>query len=197
MIIGRALIILLKKSPVFFGILTFVLLVFSSNMDFIKNSVAQVLWLHIYLPYFMLGMVVQHYEKINRNNVKTFIISFCGGVFALCSIVYIYKVIISSEHLMPDQCYGQWYYTLWLLALFIMVCSIKIENIMINNLLDKVATNTFTIYMWHLPIIVGLIREGGAISSLKDGIVLVVVLFLGGILLAELLRKLPLLRKLV
>lgn len=68
---------------------------------------------------------------------------------------------------------------------------------MINNLLDKVATNTFTIYIGHLPIIVGLIREGGAISSLKDGIVLVVILFLGGILLAELLRKFPLLRKLI
>lgn len=197
MIIGRILIILLKKTPVFFGILTFVLLIFSGNMDFIKNSMAQVLWLHIYLPYFMLGMLVCHYDIINNKKVKTFLISFCGIAFILCSIVYIYKVCMASEHLMPDQCYGQWYYTLWILALFILVCSVKMDNMLINNLVDRVASNTFTVYMWHLPIIAGLIREGGTISSVKDGIVLVVILFLGGILLAELLRKFPLLRKLV
>ena len=196
-IIGRMLIVFLKKAPIFFGIITFVLLIVSGNLDCIKNSMAQVLWLHIYLPYFMLGMLVWHYGKIFNRKVKAFLISFCGGVFILCSVIYAYKVSMASEHLMPDQCYGQWYYTLWILALFILVCSVKIDNMLINNVIDRVASNTFTVYMWHLPIVAGLIKEGGTISSVKDGIVLVIILFLSGILLAEFLRKFPLLRKLV
>lgn len=63
--------------------------------------------------------------------------------------------------------------TLWLLVLLVLVCSEKIDNMLINYVIGRVAENTFTVYMWHLPIIAGLIREGGTISSVKDGVVLV------------------------
>ena len=117
-------------------------------------------------------------------------------VNVISSLTYAFKVNTAKQFLNPDQYYGQWFYTLWITSLFCLFSRIKINNNIIQKIVMKLSSNTFFVYLGHIPIIF-YITSIYQLNNIGMALLLVVVLFLFLELFAEIFRKIPLLRKLI
>lgn len=111
-------------------------------------------------------------------------------------VVYAYNVVVSEEFRLPNTYYREWFYILWLVSLFLIVLQIRLRNEEIQRIILKLASNTFVVYLGHLPILL-YITEIFPLKSVEMAIVYIFIFFIGLEIMAELFRKLPLLRKLV
>ena len=193
LIVAYPLIYVKKKANGIFSIAVIIYMVliclgFGSN---IVNSRPQSLWLHLYLGYFALGMVLSNI-KIEVKKAKSFFIPTCTVLFGGCSVYY----MTCYQNGAPHQHYGSWYYTLWLVSIFILCSMIKISEKHICSALKRISDNTFVVYLGHLPILLYLtgIRP---LQSMHGAIIMILFLFLSTNIMAEAFRKLPLLRKIV
>jgi len=101
---------------------------------------------------------------------------------------------IESYHA-PDNYYGIWYYSLWLFGMFIFFLNIKICNKHIKRYIQRMAKNTFAVYMMHLPILLYYTRNH-PILKFTQVVSYVLVLFFIINIISETFKKLPVLRKL-
>ena len=189
----------IEKSFLSFAVCVCILLFLLAlrKFDFLTNSITQSRWLHLYLTYFMLGMALKKISAFKFLGTKKYIVALSAIFFLLSGLYYAHKVILTGRARMPHQYYGSWYYTIWLVSLFMLVFHIKLSS---EHILTKpiklISRNTFSIYMAHLPIL-RLISEKMPVSGMKR-----TTLAWGGviilcIILSELFRRLPLLRKIV
>lgn len=157
----------------------------------IVNSKPQTLWIHIYLGYFILGMSLYDF-KLEKKSYKIAINVVTVCVLILSSAVYIKNYTLG----VPYMHYGTWYYSLWLMSIFILVSQIKIPNETSSMALKTIGSNTFAIYLGHLPILLYFTQIRN-LENAHEAIWVVIVLFVVLNLLAELFKRLPLLRKIV
>lgn len=150
----------------------------------------QSLWLHMYVPYFMLGMMVSEI-KVEKRKYRCI-----WNCIAIVSFIYYMLSVRSAEvYQLPAGYYGKWYYTIWLIAMFILIKDIDIGN-KAGKILKRLSADTFSVYMLHLPILL-IISKYYLIDSIGKGVLITIVLFGICEILAELFRKIPLLRKMV
>ncbi len=193
LIVSYPLIIAKKKANWPFSIVAIIYMVlicfgFGSN---VVNSRPQSLWIHLYLGYFTLGMVLSNI-KIEEKKIRCFLIPACIVMLVGCSIYYAtcYKTGAPHQH------YGSWYYTLWLISIFILCSMIKIRERHICRVVKRISNNTFAVYLGHLPLLLYLtgIRP---LQSMQGALIMILFLFVTTNVMAEIFRKLPLLRKIV
>lgn len=126
--------------------------------------------------------------------VYQLVIALTVCVLSIC--IYIYTINTAETFVSPDRYYGKWYYTLWLTGLFWLTSLIKIKNEKLCMVVSRLSQNTVVVYLSHLPILV-YITARHPITSAISAAIYVVVIFICCELLAELLKKLPMLRKLI
>ena len=154
-----------------------------------NNGKPQSLWLYMYLGYFVTGMVISDLVKL----IKPIYIKI-GSIIMLCvcSGVYLNKWDIG----IPGLHYGTWYYTLWLTSIFLLILQIDIKSKKISELIKHMSNNTFTVYLGHLPVLL-FITQKEPLTSIQGACIMVVFLFVMLNAVAEIFRKIPLLRKIV
>ncbi len=157
----------------------------------------QALWLHLYVGYFALGMTLNHgMESISgfiKRKHQRWLALF---VNIMCLAVYLYHIKAAQVLVPPHNYYGKWYYTLWLVSLFWIIALVRVEHIMLRRLVERLSANTLVVYLApHLPILY--IIGKMPLQDTKMGLLFIVLFFLGSELLAEVFRRMPLLRELV
>lgn len=167
------------------------------KLDFIAATRAQSQWLHLYLGYFVCGVALaQLYDRVVRHHAKKYWLAGAVALFALSTAVYFYVVFVRGDHGNPAGHYNKWYYALWLLSMFAIFLCIEMQNPRLVAILKTASANTFAVYLGHLPVWWG-ITAVHPLHSVRKGLMYMVMLFLLWQLLAELFKKLPLLRKIV
>ena len=187
-----------QNSTVFSLIITSVLLFFISipnRITFILLSQTQSLWIHLYLTYFIVGILIKQLSLKYTIN-SPYIIHLCivGHFFAL---VYYFNTIINSEiFLLPESYYGSWFYSIYLITSFYLVSKMEITNVYLRRAVEIISNGTFVVYMMHLPIL-NLITRFYPINSLIKGVLVILFLFIGCEIMFLLLMRIPLLNKLI
>lgn len=92
--------------------------------------------------------------------------------------------------------YAALVYSVWIISGFITISSIDIKSTKITSILKLLSNNIFVVYLGHLPILL-FVTEIMTIDSLKAAVMFVVAFFVGLEIFAEILKRLPVLRKLV
>lgn len=113
-----------------------------------------------------------------------------------CLLVYAYKIVNTEVYYPPHSYYGKWFYTIWIVSLFLLVSMIKVQNKAKQKIIQRMASNTFVVYLGHLPVLL-YITDLWPLQSTMMAVVFILVFFLGLQLVAEVFRRLPLFRKLV
>ena len=191
--------ILLKKYPVIFVVITVVwtiLLALGFGKTIIYSK-SQSCWIHLYLGYFVIGMSLAWLMNIvkKHNMLKVFVLV-SAIIFVISFIMYLHSIRVASEFRFPHEYYGTWLYSVWIISGFITISSIDIKSTPITHILKLLSNNTFVVYLGHLPILL-FVTEIMTIDSLKAAVTYVVVFFIGLEIFAEILKRLPVLRKLV
>lgn len=196
MIAGYPLYYFCRKYPVVFcSIVILWMIILALGGAYIGNTLPQSLWLHLYMGYFCLGMVCNEIEKKFVLNIKSKIIFLlCINISVLAT--YIGKVINSEEFLLPDRYYGMWFYTIWIVSLFLIVLQVPVKSKKVCQAIEILASNTFVVYLGHLPI-VSFITAFFPIKRTLAAIIFIIIIFLFLEIMAILFKKLPLFRKLV
>lgn len=185
-----------KKAPRLFSLAVFcwMLLLWRCAFDNWNAAHTQSLWLQQYAGYFALGMVVNRlYNKIQPMR-KQFL-----AVFPVSLVLssWLYRRQVAVSHLEPTGYYGRWFYTLWLVSLLMCLLLLPpIQSAAAQALLQKIGKNTFAVYLGHLPILL-YITNIHPLANLAEALGMVVFLFVLCNGMAELFKKLPLLRALV
>ncbi len=161
------------------------------------ESRTQALWLHLYIGYFCLGMLLSDgMRMINRTIKRKYLVSATVCVNVICTAVYLLHVTADRFVLSPNSYYGKWYYSLWLVSLFCLLSLIRIEHVTLQRFIVRVSSNTLVVYLAsHLPTLYILSRL--PLKSAGMAVVMIIVFFWCAQILAEGFRKMPLLRKLV
>lgn len=193
LIISYPLVYAKRKANSIFSIVVIIYMVlicfgFGTN---IVNSRPQSLWVHLYIGYFTLGMVLSNI-RVETKKKRYFIIFTCIAMFTGCSIYYTTCYQTGAPH----QHYGSWYHILWLTSIFIFCSKIKIREPHICKAVKRISDNTFVTYLGHLPILIFL-TEIKPLQSMQGAIIMILFLFASTNIMAEFFRKLPLLRKIV
>lgn len=190
---------LFHKIPLLFGFITIILMIALSlgvGSEIVSDK-TQALWLHLYLGYFMLGMLLNQILNWAKHRLNPYVL---GAVFVFISLValgvFAFNVKNATIYLPPHQYYGKWYYTIWLLAIFCLMSMIEISNYRSQALIKRLAENTVVVYLGHLPILL-YVTSIYSLQNTAMGIVFIIIFFVGLELTAEIFRKIPLLRKLV
>lgn len=165
--------------------------------DEVLETRTQSLWLHLYAGYFALGMTLNRSMEFTLGCIKRKHQLWCALlVNIMCLAVYLYHIKAARALIPPHNYYGKWYYTLWLVSLFWIIALIQVENIMLRRLVERLSANTLVVYLApHLPILY--IIGKMPLQDTKMGLLFIALFFLGSELLAEVFRKMPLLRQLV
>lgn len=180
---------------VVYGVEVILLVILASGIDkaWTKNR-PQVLAIHMYLAYFLAGMIISKLEEIVPQRYKKIIFAMAVTSWVLSSGIYWYSEKIMPS--LPAYHYGTSYYSIWLISFFVMVLYSSRLNFSdrVKNVLKRIASNTFTIYLGHLPIIM-FFRYIIPLDYLWIALAYVVVLFVVLNVFAEIFRKLPIVRK--
>lgn len=193
MIFAYPILCFCKKYCVIFNIITicWMVLIACGIGKSITYTRTQALWLHMYIGYFMVGVFIHNLEsRLEKNNLHLQII--CFLIIVVTSVVYGMNWMQGAPH----WHYGRWYYTIWLVAIFLMICNIAIKNEFIKRVLKRIGENTFVVYLGHLPILL-FITSIHPLQNITEAICVIIFLFVVLNVLAEVFRRLPLLRKLV
>lgn len=196
-----------KKTPRIFCIATFLLL-FLISCGMSKNLMQtkiQTFWLPLYGGYFALGMalnyILQYLKNFDgfksKNDKKIFnqiLLWVLIIFFVVSSFVYANEIITQRKS--PHEYYSKWYYMIWLTCIFLFVQYIRVKNKTVYTILKRVASNTFTVYLAHLPILL-LVTKRYPLNNFLDAVLMVIFLFITTNIIAEVFRLLPLLRKIV
>lgn len=157
----------------------------------------QALWIHLYLGYFCMGMVLRSIQNKLDSMVSDKVqIVILLMLFLASSLFYGYRIIQGEALVLPNLYYGKWYYSVWLLSLFGLLKKVSIPKETLNKIVSRMGSNTFVVYMAHLPILL-YITERYPLKSVGEAIAMVIALFVGLEMVAELFRRIPVLRKLV
>ncbi len=187
----------LKKWPIVMYIFSAVCMILLARGfgDEIRETKAQVLWMHIYLGYFVLGMTLYNLFGFIKGIYKY--IGMAVSAVLLVTMMYIYykDEFVIGHGVLPDRHYGLWYYTIWVISMFYLFWCINIKNDTIARIIGVISKNTFTVYLGHLPVLVYL-TSVKPLDSFGAGIKMIFGLFIFAELMAELFKRVPLLRKL-
>lgn len=186
------------KKPILFIILSIIWILFLALglFDFITKTKTQSLWLHIYLGYFLCGMIISKAYAKFKNIIKPHFTLYAIIFLVITSVIYFYEVFIKFDGLLPNRHYGKWYYSIWLISLFITCLNFNLKNKRVNKLIYFLGNNTFTVYLGHLPILYFLttIRP---LESTLEACLCIIFLFVVCQIMAEVFKHLPLLRKII
>ncbi|TWH39956.1 acyltransferase [Dulcicalothrix desertica] len=154
------------------------------------------------LFYFIVGAVLSEKIKSNKINVSTKVLvtSFFTALFAL----FLYGVLMTvSSNTFYDTVWNGYYSIMTLImsaSTFVFFSKLTYANDKVNNCLTIIGASTLGIYLVHrfvgavtIPYFRGLILSNGLVLNIIYGLLLV----LGSLLIVLLLKKLPLLRKIV
>ena len=157
----------------------------------------QSLWLHLYLGYFILGMCLSNiFPELNKSIQSRTIVSLAAMVLLFTSLIYAYILKQQATYLAPHNYYGKWFYTLWMLSVFVLCLQWDFNNSHNKKIIKLIASDTMVVYLGHLPILM-YITSVHPLESFVEALVCVWFLFILWILIAECMRKMPLLRKIV
>ena len=198
MIIGYLIIQLKRKRRLLFHVIVIVwmcALAMGAGRGIMETR-RQSLWLHLYIGYFGLGIALEQWiggGKLCWINCHRFVL--LGANLFLCA-VYLFHVLTAKEYLPPNAYYGKWYYTFWLISLFWFVSTVEIKNGTIKKLISRVSSNALVVYLApHIPTLY--VLSIVHLDNIGQAVALILVLFIGAVILAEIFRKMPLLRKIV
>ena len=200
MIIAYPIFKFYKKHPILFIIFTIFYLI-ALNYDFGKSvytSKIQVLWIHIYVAYFALGMVLNYLSK--KIDVK--ILKNCIHIIASILLVaisyyfYINKTLEPEIMLPPDYYYTKWEYMILIISLFWLMIQINIKNKLVQKIVLGLSKNTFTVYLGQHPLNI-YILEYFTIDTLGAAFIWLAFDFGFWQLISILFKKMPILRRLV
>lgn len=159
----------------------------------------QASWLHLYLGYFAVGMLlarilpwIDKYISARWQRVIS------GGAFIFFGLFYCENVIEKMYSAPPHSYYGTWYYTGWLVCFFWFITKLNglNRNKRVENALRIMARNTFSVYLGHLPVLLFVTRYY-PIKTLAGAMGMILFLFVLWQLAGEIMRKMPGLRHLV
>ena len=187
----------LKKWPIamyIFSVVCIVLLAMGFG-DEIRETKAQVLWLHIYFAYFVLGMTLADLFNRISGVIKYIGLAISAVLFMAMMYIYYRDEFVIGHGVLPDRHYGLWYYTIWVIAMFYMFWCINIKNETVGKIIGIISKNTFTVYLGHLPILVYL-TSINPLDTFASGIRMIFGLFIFTEIMAELFKRMPVLRKL-
>lgn len=157
----------------------------------------QSLWLHLYAGYFGAGiMIAKGKIELDKRCSRYMQIVLALSVNICSMFVYFYKVFYKENENYPSFFYGKWFYTLWLVSLFWFISMVKIKQDSVRDFVGKISDNTFVVYLGHLPILLYFTNRN-PIQSVGMALIMIVMMFIVCEVLAEVFRKLPMLRKLV
>jgi surface polysaccharide O-acyltransferase-like enzyme len=202
LILAYPLHFIMKKTPRIYclsGIILIIILGFIKNFYFKGEFIisgTQSTWFIIYLPYWILGsslFLLLKYLSSKIKNQPIFIAAVVGMIITF--LIYIFGIINVDTYYSPAEYYGTHIYSLWVVCLFIMFIYFPI-NRNLSVIIKRISQNTFTVYLYHLPVLIGLTAKF-PITNVKRVILYVIFLFVGGNIIAELFKKLPLLRRIV
>lgn len=199
MVLGYPLWHLMKKYKHMFCILSMtwiVLLAFGIGKITVDTR-TQSLWLHLYVGYFCLGMALSEIIKWFTCILNTKICICAVTILGIWGLsVHAYTVKNAVIYLAPHSYYGKWFYSLWLISMFWICSMIQIKKEKIQSVLKMLSDNTFVVYLGHLPILL-YITNINPLETTTMALIFILSFFAGLEILAELLKRLPLLRKLV
>ena len=157
----------------------------------------QSLWLHLYLGYFILGMCLSNiFSELTKNIQSKTVVFVATIVLLFTSLIYVNIFKEQTTYLAPHNYYGKWFYTLWMLSIFVLCHQCGFNNSKIKRIIKLIASDTMVVYLGHLPILI-YITSIYPLASFIEAFACVWFLFVLLILIAECMRKIPLLRKIV
>ena len=152
-------------------------------------------WVGLYFTYFCIGICINYtISKFAIHKQKIFRL-FCYISFALFSTIYAYQIFNSVNFFFPDHYYGKFYYTGWLISLFYLV-AFSDYDLIPKKYIDILSKNTLVVYLAHLPILL-FITNIRPITSLFEGLFIILIIFILTNIISELCKRLPLLNKLL
>ena len=185
-----------KSSKIFYAVaLLFLILMLIKRSHLISVDIpfydtgTQATWFLLYLTFFLTGIVLRDIQYIIIREKWVYKI---GIVTATIIMTAVYVKMSSISGLSPADYYGHWVYMIWFILLFITamnVCPYK-------NWLHTLSKGTFSVYMWHLPVLLYITRYI-PVTDAKRGLLMILLLFISGQAVYFLFRNYPLLRKMV
>lgn len=188
-----------KRNKQIFCLLSFMWAVILA-LGLVKNRISagpQSLWIHLYMGYFCLGMSCHFiFEQIRNKIGNKYSIIMAAISSTIAFMVYAFTVKNAEVPLLPHNYYGKWYYSVWLVCMFWGLSLLRIKKDVTKTILKRMADNTFFSYLGHLPILV-YVTSIKPLETTLMALVFIAVFFFGLNILAEIFRKLPLLRRLI
>lgn len=96
--------------------------------DVIRETRAQVLWMHIYLAYFVQGMTLEDLFKKISGVIKYIGLAISAVLFVAMMYIHYRDEFVIGHGVLPDRHYGLWFYTIWVIAMFYMFWCINIKS---------------------------------------------------------------------
>lgn len=221
MILSPLLLQFLNKTQWIFSITVIVSFIILNTgcFDFLYDKRPQSTWFHLYLPYFMLGMVLTKITKFKLLQKFTSKIMMFF-IFIALTALYLYTALTKwyALGLPPHMNYSRWYYALWLVSLFLFIFfafshkefqtsvdiaskaagdkGIKPAHPHVTHIISRFAKDTFGIWLSHLPIQVFLFTHFKIDRSILVLLCLPLV-FILAFVFVEILRLFPITRRIV
>lgn len=179
----------------------YILILLLTTLMLIKRSIAlpsyipfydtgtQATWFGLYLTFFMIGMLLRDMLGVIVRE-KAYYKVFITLALIILTIVYVKTSSLSGRS--PADFYGSWIYMLWFMLIFL----VALNLCPYSRQLHVIAKGTFSVYMWHLPVLLFITRYI-PVKGARVGIFMIIGLFVSGELIYMLFRKYPLLKKMV
>lgn len=157
----------------------------------------QSLWFCLYIGYFAVGMALAYVMEFLQKCkwVKVCLIAL-SLIFVLSTVVYGYQIQTAEIFKAPHEYYGDWYYSIWLISGFSICCLLKGGNEKLSRILKLLSSNTFVVYLGHLPILLYMTTMK-PLATTVEAIIYILALFIGLEIVAEIFKKLPIFRRLI
>ena len=201
LIIEKPLNYLLNKCRAVFALITAALLVlnmFGILAPYIGGRV-QAFHVHLFPVYFMAGMLIGSFKDFKfKKKALNYIAILLFSAGAAGSFVYLIKTADGFEPgILPQTIYGTWFHTVSLLCFFVLFSKMPFFKAKFaRTALEKMSANTFCVYMMHLPVYMYFAMTYPVIS-MKWVVFYVAAMFVLAQIVAEIFKKLPILRKIV
>lgn len=185
----------LYKTEFFLEIILFI--VVFMWMDHYNKSInlPQFLWIHIYLPYFCIGILFARWKnrllKINKKII--FIMTIIYSIFYMSYILYKNYTVSFS---LPANNYSSPFFTIWIIMLFLSFLNVDIKNEKISKIVVFFESNNMGIYAIHLPILIAFTKHYPITNSFQVTVI-IVGLFILSATISNILKQIPVLRYLV
>lgn len=162
---------------------------------FFKHGLPQWARLHLYVGFWMLGGAIRALEgKIKWKRSYLMVLLFSTTMVYL---IWVFRLMRSdAKIILPEEFYGTPIYMVWLISLFILIKDLPYKEGLFLKFVNLSGRETLVVLATHLSILNVLSRYWTFTGTFEKCLV-TVFLFISGICIAEGMKRIPVLRKMV